>query len=154
LASEEVNHNQEPAIEAKETEDEAPAQLAEMRNLVREKERALAEAGTRISELEQALAESAEKLKDTTDSLDEAVTSYKKLVTKASPEVPEELIDGNSVTAVNRSLEQAKSLVSRVKQGLEAEIQATRVPAGAPQRTAPDLSSLSSREKIQYGVRR
>jgi len=154
LASDEINRNREPIPEVNEAEDEESLRLAELKSLIGEKERALAEANTRISELEQALVESEEKLKTTSDSLAEAVVSYKKLVVENSPEVPEELIGGESVTAINQSLEQARSLVSRVKQGLEAEIQATRVPAGAPQRTSPDLSALSPREKIQYGVRR
>ena len=108
----------------------------------------------RITELEQALAQSEAALKAGNDSLAEAVASYQAMVIAANPEIPEELISGDGIEAVNRSLEEAKSLISRVKQGLEAEVQASRVPAGAPQRTPPDLSALSSREKIQYGVRR
>ena len=154
LASDEINQNQEPIPEVNEAKDEESLHLIELKSLVRDKDRALAKANARISELEQVLVESEEKLKTTNDSLAEAIVSYKKLVIENSPEVPEELIGGESVTAVNQSLEQARSLVSRVKQGLEAEIQATRVPAGAPQRTSPDLSALSPREKIQYGVRR
>jgi hypothetical protein len=76
------------------------------------------------------------------------------MVVAANPEIPEELISGDGIEAVNQSLEEAKSLISRVKQGLEAEVQASRVPTGAPERTSPDLSTLSPREKIQYGVRR
>jgi len=154
LASDEINQNQEPIPEVNKAKDEESLHLIELKSLVRDKDRALAKANARISELEQVLVESEEKLKTTNDSLAEAIVSYKKLVIENSPEVPEELIGGESVPAVNQSLEQARSLVSRVKQGLEAEIQATRVPAGAPQRTSPDLSALSPREKIQYGVRR
>ena len=154
MASDEINQNQEPIPEVNEAKDEESLHLIELKSLVRDKDRALAKANARISELEQVLVESEEKLKTTNDSLAEAIVSYKKLVIENSPEVPEELIGGESVPAVNQSLEQARSLVSRVKQGLEAEIQATRVPAGAPQRTSPDLSALSPREKIQYGVRR
>ena len=154
MASDEINQNQEPIPEVNEAKDEESLHLIELKSLVRDKDRALAKANARTSELEQVLVESEEKLKTTNDSLAEAIVSYKKLVIENSPEVPEELIGGESVPAVNQSLEQARSLVSRVKQGLEAEIQATRVPAGAPQRTSPDLSALSPREKIQYGVRR
>jgi hypothetical protein len=62
------------------------------------------------------------------------------------------MVSGETVAALDQSLAQAKSLVSRVKQGLEAEIKLARVPAGAPPRLPPDLSSLSSREKIQYSI--
>ena len=49
-------------------------------------------------------------------------------------------------------VEKAKALVSRVKQGVEAEVSLAKVPAGAPERTLPDLSALSPREKIQYAI--
>jgi uncharacterized coiled-coil protein SlyX len=148
-----MNQNQDPIPEGEKAEGEV-SRLAELESLVAQKDEALASANARITELEQALAESEEALTVTNDSLAQAVASYQTMVTKANPEVPEELVSGDSIEAVNRSLEEAKSLISHVKQGLEAEIQASRVPAGAPQRTPPDLSALSPREKIQYGVRR
>jgi uncharacterized coiled-coil protein SlyX len=147
-----MNQNQDPIPE--EAEENQLSRISELEGLVAQKDQALASTNARITELEQALAESEERLKITNDSLAEAVASYQAMVNKANPEVPEELVSGDSIEAVNRSLEEAKSLISHVKQGLEAEIQATRVPAGAPQRTPPDLSALSPREKIQYGVRR
>ena len=70
----------------------------------------------------------------------------------ANPTVPAELITGDTIDAVDQSLESAKSLVSTVRATIEAEIAAGKVPAGAPPRTPPDLSSLSPREKIQYAV--
>lgn len=152
MTDEEMNQNQDPIPE--EAEENQLSRISELEGLVAQKDQALASTNARITELEQALAESEERLKITNDSLAEAVASYQAMVNKANPEVPEELVSGDSIEAVNRSLEEAKSLISHVKQGLEAEIQATRVPAGAPQRTPPDLSALSPREKIQYGVRR
>jgi uncharacterized coiled-coil protein SlyX len=154
LADDEMNQNQDPIPEGEEAEENQLSRISELESLVAQKDQALASANARITELEQALAESEEALTVTNDSLAQAVASYQTMVTKANPEVPEELVSGDSIEAVNRSLEEAKGLISHVKQGLEAEIQATRVPAGAPQRTPPDLSALSPREKIQYGVRR
>jgi len=46
----------------------------------------------------------------------------------------------------------ARALMERVRQEMEAEAAKTRVPAGAPQRAPIDLSSLSAREKIQYAI--
>jgi uncharacterized coiled-coil protein SlyX len=149
-----MNQNQDPIPEGEEAEENQLSRISELESLVAQKDQALASANARITELEQALAESEEALTVTNDSLAQAIASYQTMVTKANPEVPEELVSGDSIEAVNRSLEEAKGLISHVKQGLEAEIQATRVPAGAPQRTPPDLSALSPREKIQYGVRR
>ena len=98
-----------------------------------------------MATLKQAMAESEEKLT-------EAVANYKDLVIQSNPEVPEELVTGDTIEAINESLEKAKTLVSRVRQGLETEIASAKVPAGAPIRTPPDLSALSPREKINYAV--
>ena len=85
-------------------------------------------------------------------SLNEAVTSYKTMVVQANPDVPEEFISGDTIESIEGSLMKAKTLVGKVRQGLEAEIVSVKVPTGAPQRTLPDLSSLSPREKIQYAI--
>lgn len=97
-------------------------------------------------------AETQRSIDDLTDSYTQAVDAYKALVSSANPTVPGELITGDTIEAVDQSLESAKSLVSTVRATIEAEIAAARVPAGAPPRTPPDLSSLSPREKIQYAV--
>jgi len=133
--------------------------VAEFEGLVAQKNEELAKANARIIELKQeaaglkqALAESEEKLTTINHSLAEAVAVYKELVAQSNPEVLEELIIGDTIEAINESLENAKTLVSRVRQGLEAEITAGKVPAGAPIRTPPDLSALSPREKINYAI--
>ncbi len=133
--------------------------VAELKGLVAQKNEELAKANARIIELKQeaaglkqALAESEEKLTTISHSLAEAVATYKELVALSNPEVLEELITGDTIEAINESLENAKTLVSRVRQGLEAEITAGKVPAGAPIRTPPDLSALSPREKINYAI--
>ena len=84
--------------------------------------------------------------------LSQAVSSYRALVVKSNPWVLEELITGDTVEAINQSLENANTLISKVRQGLEEEVSRARVPAGAPQRTPLDLSALSPREKIQYAM--
>ncbi len=140
--------------------------VAEREGLLAQKDEELTEANARIIELEQtvanlnsevaslkqAVAESEEKLTSINHSLTEAVASYKAMVVQANPEVFEELITGETIEAINESLEKAKTLVSRVRQGLEAEITAGKVPTGAPIRTPPDLSALSPREKINYAI--
>jgi len=109
-------------------------------------------ANARLSELEQKLAESAERFDATNQSLAEALANYKAMVVESNPEVPAELISGDRIEAVNESLRQAKDMISRVRQGLEAEILAVKVPVGAPPRMPPDLSALSPRDKIQYAI--
>ncbi|MEE8194442.1 MAG: hypothetical protein V3T73_02945 [Dehalococcoidales bacterium] len=140
--------------------------LAELEGLVTEKDDELASRNRQISKLEQAIAdrdgeiaslkqsvaESDEHIKRLSDSLSQAVASYKALITSAHPQVSEELIAGDTIEAIDDSLGKAKNLVSKVRQGLEAEVMQARVPAGAPVRTPPDFSALSSREKIQYAI--
>ena len=140
--------------------------LAELEGLLAEKDDGLASRNRQISKLEQAIAdrdgeitslkqsvaESKEHIKRLSDGLSQAVASYKTLITSANPQVPEELIGGDTIEAIDDSLGKAKNLVSKVRQGLEAEVMQARVPAGAPVRTPPDFSALSSREKIQYAI--
>ncbi len=147
--------------------------VAELEGLITRQERELAARDTRISELElvesslrqvvtdkdsevatlkQAVAESNDNLSKLDESLKQAIADYKALVIQSNPDIPEELVTGDSIEAIDNSLASAKELISKVRQGMEAEISLARVPAGAPQRTAPDLSALSPREKIQYAI--
>ena len=86
------------------------------------------------------------------NSLSQAISSYRALVIKSNPDLPEELIAGDSVEEIEKSLANAQALIDRVRERLETEIAGTRIPAGAPLRTPLDLSSLSPQEKIQYAI--
>lgn len=92
------------------------------------------------------------RIKDLTASYSEAVSAYKAVLSSANPAVPVHLITGDTIEAIDASLESATALVTQVRQSVEAEIAAGKVPAGAPARTAPDLSTLSPREKIAHAV--
>ncbi len=105
-----------------------------------------------IATLKQAVAESNDNLNKLDESLKQAIASYKALVIQSNPDIPEELVTGDSIEAIDNSLASARELISKVRKGVEAEISLARVPAGAPERTAPDLSALSPREKIQYAI--
>lgn len=152
MADDELNQNEDPVPEGEESEESEASRITELESLVAQKDEALTKTNARITELEEAITQSEERFNATSHSLAEALASYKTMVIEANPEVPEELISGDSIDAVNESLRQSKGMISRVRQGLEAEISAVRVPVGAPQRTSPDLSALSPREKIQYSL--
>ena len=155
------NQNQEPTGEEPES-----SRVAQLEALLAEKDEELAEKSSRISELEQAiasrdnqitdlkqsLAELEPRLTDLEDSLAKAVSSYRALVIKSNPGLPEELIAGDSIEEIDDSLANAQALIDRVRERLEAEIAGTRIPAGAPLRTPVDLSALSPKEKIQYAI--
>lgn len=155
------NQNQEPTGEELES-----SKVAQLEALLAEKEEELSARDLRISELEQAiaerdnqiaalkqsLAELEPRLTDLEESLAQAVSSYRALVIKSNPGLPEESIAGDSIEEIDDSLTNAQAFIDKVRQELEAEIAATKIPAGAPQRTPVDLSALSPREKIQYAI--
>lgn len=105
-----------------------------------------------IAGLKQTGLETEKRLTVANDSLSKAVGSYKTAVVRSNPEVVEELINGDTIASIDDSLSRAKDLVSKVRLGVQNEISLAKVPAGAPERTSPDLSALSPREKIQYGI--
>ena len=119
--------------------------VAEFEHIVAEKE-------SEIVTLKKSEGELKEKLAVVNKSLTEAVVSYKDRVVQMNPEITEELISGDTIEAVDKSLEKAISLIGRVKKSVEKEISNIRVPAGAPGRRIPDLSTLTPREKIQYAI--
>ena len=147
-------------------EPEETQEIPESDSLLAQKTEELARANTRLEELEEAIVgkdgeiaglkqdkdELEDRLSALSGSLTEAVAGYKVMVVRANPEVIEDLITGDTIESINESLDRAKALVSRVRQGVEAEISLAKVPVGAPERTPPDLSTLSPREKIQYAI--
>ena len=152
---EEVNglEAEEGELEVLKREKGTLARALEARDItITELEKAIAVKDGEIIALKQAIDELDKKLADISVALAEAVASYKALVLKANPGVLAELITGDTVDEVNQALENAQSLIARVRQEMEAEASRTKVPAGAPQRAPLDLSALSPREKIQYAI--
>ena len=129
-------------------------ELAKLNARVIELEQVLVGKESEIASLKQTGQEMETRLTALNDSLSRAVASYKTVVIRANPEVIEELISGNTIASIDESLVKAKELVSRVRRGVESEISLSKVPAGAPERTSHDLSTLSPREKIQYAMGR
>jgi uncharacterized protein (DUF3084 family) len=115
-------------------------------------EQTLAAKDSEIVALKEALNEAERKLADLGKVLSQAVAAYKEKVVQANPGVLAELITGDTVEEVDESLKNAQAIVERVRQEMEAQASKTRIPAGAPQRAPLDLSALSPREKIQYGL--
>ena len=126
----------------------APDPLARINEL----EAAVIDREGEITTLKESVADSEERLAAAVDSLAEAVTRYRAVIVRANPEVVEGLITGDTIDAIDESLVTARNVIDRVKRGLEEETALARVPAGAPERRTPDLSALSSREKIQYAI--
>jgi chromosome segregation ATPase len=81
-----------------------------------------------------------------------AAVRYRDLAMRAEPELPAEMIAGDSVDAIDASIVAAREVVTRVRSHIESQAQAARVPAGAPQRGERDLSGLSPQQKIRFGL--
>ena len=82
------------------------------------------------------------------DQLTEAVSRYRDQVLAAHPEIPTELVSGNTVAEIDTSLEQARTLVDNVRSRLT-----DKVPPGAPARRGVDTSNMSPAQKISYGLK-
>lgn len=144
--------SQELAVGETEPGQALQARVTELESLLAAKGEELDGARARVAELE-VLVTGAEGERDRfQESLANAVSCYRALVVRDNPDILEEMIYGDGIEAVDVSLASARELVGRVRSGLEAEIAVARVPAGAPQRAPVDLSALTPREKIQYGI--
>ena len=115
-------------------------------------EKTLVDRDTEIATIKQVAEDFKQKLDELGKALPLAVAAYRELVAQANPGLVAEMIKGETIEAINESVKSARSLVDRVKQEVGAENARVRVPAGAPQRTLPDLSALSAREKIKYAM--
>lgn len=107
------------------------------------------EANTLIQAREVATAE-IEALKG---NLKSAIGKYRSLVIASNPDVPGDLVQGEDIDSLNASLDKARGVVDQVRASIQAQAQASPVPAGAPPRTGPETGALSSTEKIKYALR-
>lgn len=156
-----------------ELNDEAPieeqgpeAQTADVETAVADRdlrlaglEEALGQRDARIAELEVALGEAqgvaqsrVEEIEAVSERLAQAVALYRASLLASEPDVPEDMVQGATVEAVQESLERARQMVAQVRGRLEAQASTERTPLGAPARSAPDMSALSPQEKILMGL--
>jgi len=104
----------------------------------------------RIKELEANLQTKEEEMAQIKSQLQTAAAKYRLLLLSAAPEIPEELVKGESIEEVEATFKAAREVVDRVKTNLQTKLLAERVPPGAPPRTPIDLSTLSPKEKIVW----
>jgi myosin protein heavy chain len=84
----------------------------------------------------------------------EALNRYREAALQREPQLPADLVTGETVADVDAAIERARQTVAQVRQHLEQQAQALRVPAGAPARGSPDTSDLSAGEKIRLGLQK
>jgi hypothetical protein len=112
----------------------------------------LAEKDTALSDAKKALEAQASDFASLKTAHDAAIVSYRKLAVSSNPLFSAELITGNTVAEVDASMQKITDLAGLVRSKLEADIKSVSVPAGAPERSGPDTSGLSPREKIKQGL--
>lgn len=117
-----------------------------------ELEKSIVDKDSEIETIKQSLEESNNTKDEMEKSLAGAAEAYKELAIHTNPGLVSEMIKGDTIEEIKASVENARALVERVKQELGEENSLIKVPAGAPTRTQPDLSSLSPREKIKYAM--
>ena len=127
----EPTEQEDEAAEAAATPDETQAELAELRS-------ALEQRDLEIQSLQ--------------DRIASATARYREALLAAAPDIPEELVVGESPEEVDASLAGARQMVERVRGRIESQIAGERVPSGAPVRGAQEFSDMSSREKIAYAL--
>ncbi len=84
--------------------------------------------------------------------LEAAIESYRRLVIRANPDLPEELISGDSIEGIDESLKKARNIATRIRTEIEEAAKRNSIPAGAPVRSEENGANLSPREKIQYAM--
>lgn len=141
----EIERLQETAADREARAAHLEAQLGEVRE---ELAQGRSEADSRLQEL----GTLGERTQELEAQVRGTVQRYRELALQHSPELPEELVTGETVEEVDAALERARETVSKVRGHLESQARAGRVPVGAPPRSSPDLSALSTEEKIRLGL--
>jgi len=140
------------AEEMKQQKETLTRQLESRDAVITRLEKAFAAKDSELATLKQSFTEAEKKSVELEKALAQAVSSYRAMIVESNPGVLAELITGDTIDEVNESLKNARALIDKVKQEMEAEVSRTKVPAGAPQRAPLDLSVLSPRDKIQYAI--
>ena len=154
--------------ETQETQNTAPtpedleaikAELEEEKEAKAAAKASLAEKDARIAELEASLSEAtqgseaaAAELTQVKESYGQAIAKYLGAVRLANPTIPQDIIAGDTIEAIDASVEKATAIAESVRDSLEAQAKEARIPAGAPTRGEISLEGLTPREKITAGI--
>jgi chromosome segregation ATPase len=135
------------------------AQLEEEQKAKATLEEAMAQKDARLADLETALSEakqgseaSTAELASVKEARDQAVSKYLGMAKASNPQVPGDMISGETIEEIDASVEKGKGLVSAVKKTLESETAAAKVPAGAPTR-GETTEGMSNKDMIAAGLR-
>jgi len=128
--------------------------LAQLREEQSQLSASLGEAQAQVAARDEELAGLRQEAEALQVNLKTAAIKYRDVLLAGRPDVPPDLVSGETVEEVDQQLEAALRMVAQLRSHLESQAQALRVPTGAPARRAADLSALSPGEKIAYGLSR
>ena len=128
--------------------------LAQLREEQSQLSVSLGEAQAQVAARDEELAGLRQEAEALQASLKAAASKYRDVLLAGRPDVPPDLVSGETVEEVDQQLDAALRMVAQLRSHLESQAQALRVPTGAPARRAADLSALSPGEKIAYGLSR
>jgi peptidoglycan hydrolase CwlO-like protein len=128
--------------------------LAQLREEQSQLSASLGEAQAQVAARDEELAGLRQEAEALQVSLKAAASKYRDVLLAGRPDVPPDLVSGETVEEVDQQLEAALRMVAQLRSHLESQAQALRVPTGVPARRDPDLSALSPGEKIAYGLSR
>ena len=128
--------------------------LAQLREEQSQLSASLGEAQAQVAARDEELAGLRQEAETLQVSLKAAASKYRDALLAGRPDVPPDLVSGETVEEVDQQLEAALRMVAQLRSHLESQAQALRVPTGAPARRAPDLSARSPGEKIADGLSR
>ena len=138
-----AHHPTEAASAEEQTDDDAQPSDERVRALEQQVDQARAEADAGVEETSALRAQ-----------LSDVLDRYRALLLARDPDVPEELVCGDTVAEIESSYERAAALVDRLRRRAAEQSAQDRVPAGAPARRGPDTSALSPQQKIMLGLQR
>lgn len=153
-AEEEAERHEESATEERTEVAESPhdSQLDALTAALSQRDARIAELEAALGEAESVVQSRVEEIEAVSARLAQAVELYRASLLASEPDVPEDMVQGATVEAVQESLERARQMVAQVRGRLEAQASTERTPLGAPARSAPDMSALSPQEKILMGL--
>ena len=130
---------------------ERDTKLGQLQGEIAEKGALIQSQELELTALREANAAAEGRIAELSASLSGATCKYRDITLTANPEVPAEMVTGDTIAEIDASVESAKALVEKVKGSLESSAVAT-VPVGAPERVSPSWRELSAREKIAFAI--
>lgn len=105
--------------------------------------------------LEEALAETKRALDEQREATRAAVARYREALLAAEPDLPPDLVAGDTLEDLDASVRAARQAVAQIRERLASEVRAEAsrgFPVGTPARGPHSTRGLSSAEKIAAGL--